>query len=44
LEQPITPDEVHIAVQKGKKRKAPGSDGIGLEYKINWVTIKEDIT
>jgi len=35
---------VHIAVQKGKKRKAPGSDGIGLEfYKINWATIKEDI-
>ena len=36
LEQPISLEEVHIAVRKGGKNKAPGSDGIGLEfYKAN---------
>jgi hypothetical protein len=44
LEQPITPGEVHIDVRKGGKKKAPGSDGLGLEfYKANWATIKEDM-
>ena len=43
LEQPISLEEVHIAVRKGGKNKAPGSDGIGLEfYKVNWATIKDD--
>jgi hypothetical protein len=37
LEQPISPGEVHIAVRKGGKNKASGSDGIGLEFhKENW--------
>jgi len=44
LEQPITPEEVHIAVRKGGRKKAPGSDGLGLEfYKANWATNKDDM-
>jgi hypothetical protein len=44
LEQPITPEEIHIAVMKGGKKKAPGSDGLGWEfYKANWATIKDDM-
>jgi hypothetical protein len=36
--------EVPIAVRKGGKNKAPGSDGTGLEfYKANWETIQDDI-
>jgi len=42
--QPITPEETHAAVQKGGRNKAPGSDGIGLEfYTTNWKIIKEGI-
>jgi hypothetical protein len=45
LEQPINSKEVYIAVRKGGKKKAPGSDGLGLEfYKANWVTIKDDMS
>jgi exonuclease III len=41
---PITPVEIHAALQKGGRNKAPGSDGIELEfYKTNWKIIKEDI-
>jgi len=37
-------EEVHIAVRKGRKNKASGSDGIGLEfYKANWATLQDDI-
>ena len=44
LEQPISLEEVHIAVRKRGKNKAPGSDSIGLEfYKANWATIQDDI-
>jgi len=44
LEQPISLEEVHIAMRKGGKNKAPGSDAIGLEfYKANWATIQDDI-
>ena len=44
LEQPISLEEVHIAVSKGGKNKAPMSDGIGLEfYKANRATIPDDI-
>ena len=44
LEQPISLKEVHIAVRKGGKNKAPRSDGIGLYfYKANWTTIENDI-
>jgi hypothetical protein len=43
-EQPITLEEIHAALQKGGRKKAPGSDGIGLEfYTTNWKIIKEDI-
>ena len=44
LEQPISLEEVHIAVRKRGKNKAPGSDSIGLEfYKANWATIQDVI-
>ena len=44
LEQAITPEEVHIAVRKGGRKKAPWSDGLGLEfYKANWATIKDNM-
>jgi len=43
LEQPISLEEVHIAVRKGGKNKAPGNYGIGLEfYMANWATIQDD--
>jgi len=32
LEQSISLEEVHIAVRKGGRNKAPESDGIGLEF------------
>jgi hypothetical protein len=42
--QTITPEEIHAALQKGGRNKAPGSDGMGLEfYTTNWKIIKEDI-
>ena len=42
-EQPITPVELHTALQKGGRNKALGSDGIGLEfYTTNWKIIRED--
>ena len=45
LEQPISPEEVHIAVRKGTANKATGIDAIGLEFcKANWATIIEDIS
>jgi hypothetical protein len=31
-EQPITPEEIQAALQKGGRKKVPGSDGIGLEF------------
>ena len=43
-EHPTSQEEVHIAVRKGGKNKAPGSDGIGLEfYQANRATIQDDI-
>jgi len=45
LERPISREEVQFASRKGAKNKAPGIDGIGLEfYKTNWATIKYDIS
>jgi hypothetical protein len=45
LETPISPEEVHLAVIKGAKNKAPGSGGIGLEfYKTYCAKIKDDIS
>jgi len=31
-EQTITPEEIHAALQKGGRNRAPGSNGIGLEF------------
>jgi len=43
-EKPITPEEIHTALQKEGRNKAPDSDGIGLEfYTTNWKIIKDDI-
>ena len=44
MKRPISPEEVHFAVRKRAKNKAPESDSLGLEfYKTNWVMIKDDI-
>jgi hypothetical protein len=44
LDQPITEDELYIAVKKGDLNKAPGIDGVGQAfYKIFWDTIKLDL-
>ena len=44
LELPISLDKIQMAMKKGGHNKAPGSDGIGLEfYRHNWEIIKEDI-
>jgi len=44
LNRPIDIDEIHQAVLDGRRQKAPGSDGFGLEfYKAHWTTIKEDL-
>jgi len=44
LEQPITMNELWIAIAKGKQHKAAGHDGIGLEfYKGAWEIIKTEL-
>jgi len=44
LEAPITMEELRHAISKGKSHKAPGPDGIGLEfYKTAWETIKVEL-
>ena len=44
LEQPVSLEEVHIAVRKGGRNKASGSDGIGLQfYKANWAAVQDDV-
>jgi exonuclease III len=44
LEAQISMEEVREAIKKGKRRKAPGSDGIGHEfYTTNWDMIKEEL-
>jgi hypothetical protein len=44
LEQPITTKEILSALQKESKHKAPGIDGISLEFYIaNWKTIHPDL-
>ena len=44
LEEPITTDELTDAVKQGKPHKAPGRDGICLEfYKKPWETIKQGL-
>jgi hypothetical protein len=44
LEEPITIDELSHAVKQGKPHKAPGRDGICMEfYKKMWETTKQDL-
>jgi len=44
LEAPITLSEIRNAIDKGKPPKAPGKDGMGLEfYKSEWETIQTDL-
>jgi hypothetical protein len=44
LEETITIDELSHAVKQGKPHKAPGRDGICLEfYKKTWETTKQDL-
>jgi hypothetical protein len=45
LERPITSDEIHNALRAGDRHKAPGIDGLSLEfYTANWDTIRMDLT
>jgi hypothetical protein len=41
-EQPIAFDKIRHALRKGGRNKAPGNDGIGVAYKENWETVKDD--
>jgi len=44
LEEPVTFDELFCAIKQGKPNKAPGRDGICLEFfKHAWETTKQDL-
>jgi hypothetical protein len=44
LMQPFEETEIHEAIRTGRRRTAPGFDGIGREYYIHsWEIIKEDM-
>jgi len=44
LENPITKDELHTAVENGKRHKSPGPDSISHEfYKYMWENCNEDL-
>ena len=44
LEEPVTLEEIYEAIKTGKPHKAPGYDGICLEFlKKTWETTKEDL-
>ena len=44
LEEPITLEEIYQAIKTEKPHKAPGYDGICLEFlKKTWETTKEDL-
>jgi hypothetical protein len=44
LDRPIMEDELLRALKKGGKNKAPGGDGMCLEfYMANWSIIKQDL-
>jgi len=44
LDRPITPEEILTALRTGGRNKAPGSDGIGLDfYSVHWGTIRTDL-
>lgn len=45
LERPIAPDEVYRAIRTGAKRRAPGIDGMCLEfYAEHWTLIHTELT
>jgi hypothetical protein len=44
LDMPITEEELQTAVHRGTGNKAPGNDGIGIEFfKENWNIIKDEM-
>ena len=44
LEESVTLEEIYHAIKTGKRNKAPGYDGICLEFlKKTWQTTKEDL-
>ena len=44
LDDPITMDELHIAVKQGKNHKAPGCDGISHNFfQLTWETTQYDM-
>ena len=44
LSAPITKEELHIAVQGGKKLKAPGPDGVSGDFSPNaWDIVHETL-
>ena len=44
LDNPITEEELKAAVSKGACNKAPGRDGVYLEFfKVTWDSIKDDM-
>ena len=45
LERPIEKEEVYRAIKSGAKRRAPGIDGMSLEfYAVHWELIQNDLT
>ena len=43
LEKPIDTTEIYNAIRAGGRNRAPGNDGLGLEfYTVNWTVIRED--
>jgi hypothetical protein len=45
IQMPITEEELHLALMSGKKKKAPGYDGINNEFfQLAWEIIHEDLT
>jgi hypothetical protein len=44
LQQPITEAELHMAVWRGKRNKAPGFDGVPTDFlHLLWLIIKDDL-
>jgi hypothetical protein len=44
LQQPISSDELLVALRAGARRKFPGIDGLSLEfYTANWETVRVDL-
>jgi len=44
LDIPLTTEELQLAVNKGGGNKAPGGDGIGIDFfKTTWGALKDDM-